>query len=234
MFPAAALVLGSQLRATRVTTLAVLTAILVAVTFVLWLAAVAGWPRITDALVDARTPRAVYDALGHWVKLALGVAAAGYAFGFFAFRRGGERGRTIGIVALSLTTMLAMQAAFAGSDVFRVTRSAADLVTALENASNPPYDPNAPFYQIRMYDQTLPFYLERTTTLVEYRDELGPGLDAEPRRGIARVSDWVPCWRALRQGYALMSPDTHEMLVAAGVPMRVVVADARRVLVARH
>ena len=35
-----------------------------------------------------------------------------------------------------------------------------------------------------MYDQTLPFYLGRTTTLVDYRDELGLGLDAEPEKGI--------------------------------------------------
>jgi len=85
-----------------------------------------------------------------------------------------------------------------------------------------------------MYDQTLPFYLCRTTTLVEYRDELGPGLDAEPGRGIARVADWVPRWQALSQGYALMSPDTYDALKAAGVPMRVVATDARRVLVARR
>ncbi len=31
-----------------------------------------------------------------------------------------------------------------------------------------------------MYDQTIPFYLGRTTTLVGYRDELALGIDAEP------------------------------------------------------
>jgi hypothetical protein len=127
-----------------------------------------------------------------------------------------------------------MQAAFTGSDVFRATRSTADLVTALENSANPPYDPSAPFFQVRMYDQTLPFYLGRTTTLVEYRDELGPGLDAEPGRGVAHVADWIPRWQALSQGYALMSPETHASLAAAGVAMRVVATDPRRVLVARH
>jgi 4-amino-4-deoxy-L-arabinose transferase-like glycosyltransferase len=234
MFPAVALVLGWQLRDTGIRMLLVLTALLALVTLALWVAMVFGWPRLADALADARTPRAIYDALGHWVKLALGVAAAAYAGGLIAFRRRDERGRTIGIVALSLGTMLAMQAAFAGSDVFRATRSAADLVTTLENAANPPYDPSAPFFQVRMYDQTLPFYLERTTTLVDYRDELGPGLDAEPDLGIAHVADWVVRWEGLPQGYALMSPETRAALVASGVPMRVVAADARRVLVARR
>lgn len=234
MFPATALVLGWQLARVRQRTLALLTLVLAAATIALWLAVLVGWPRIAASLADPRTPRALYDALGPWLVLALGVAAAGYSLAYVALRRDGERARTIGIVALSLATVLAMQATFSGSDVFRATRSAADLVTTLENARNPPYDPNAPFFQVRMYDQTLPFYLGRTTTLVEYRDELGPGLDAEPNRGIAHVADWEACWRALPQGYALMSPATRDALAAAGLPMRVIAADARRVLVARR
>jgi len=234
MFPAAALVLGWQIERTRMKTLATMTAALATLTLALWLAALAGWPRIVEALGDPRTPRALYVALGPWVKLALGVAAAGYLAGFLALRRGNERGRSLGIVALSLGTILAMQATFSGSDVFRATRSAADLVTTLENVANPPYDPNAPFFQVRMYDQTLPFYLGRTTTLVEYRDELGPGLDAEPGKGLAHVSDWVTRWQALPQGYALMSPETQEYLAKDAVPMRVIASDARRVLVARR
>jgi 4-amino-4-deoxy-L-arabinose transferase-like glycosyltransferase len=234
MFPAVALVLGWQLARTRVATLAAFTAVLAAVTLTLWLVALAGWPRLAEALADPRTPRALYDTLGHWVKLALGIAAGGYVAGYLAFRRHDERGRTLGIAALSLATILAMQAAFSGSDVFRATRSAADLVTTLENAANPPYDPDAPFFQVRMYDQTLPFYLGRTTTLVDYRDELGPGLDTEPGRGIAHVSDWIARWRALPQGYALMSPETHDTLTKEDLPMRVLATDPRRVLVARR
>jgi 4-amino-4-deoxy-L-arabinose transferase-like glycosyltransferase len=234
MFPALGLVIGWQLQQASARTLAVLIAVLVATTMLLWLATLFGWTRLAGAAGNAQTPRALYVALGPWVKLALGVASAAYFLGWLALRRDDARGRTIGVVALSLGTILAMQVAFTGSDVFRTTRSAADLVTALENAADPPYDRSAPFFQIRMYDQTLPFYLERTTTLVEYRDELGPGLDAEPQLGIAREVDWIPRWRALAQGYAMMAPDTHTALVAAGVPMRTVVADTRRMVVARR
>jgi hypothetical protein len=168
------------------------------------------------------------------VKLALGLASTGYLVAWLAFRSGGERGRAFGITSLALATMLAMQSAYTGSDLFRVTRSAADLVTTLENAADPPYDRTAPFFQVRMYDQTLPFYLQRTTTLVEYRDELALGLDAEPWRGIAREADWIERWRALGQGYALMTPETHSALAQARVAMRVIASDPRRVLVARR
>ena len=129
--------------------------------------------RNADAYAGARTPEALLVRLGNWVRLALGIASVGYVVAWIAFRRRSERGKTAGIVILSLATMLTMQAVYTGSDIFRATRSAADIVTRLENASNPPYDRSAPFFQVRMYDQTLPFYLERTTTLVEYRDELG-------------------------------------------------------------
>ena len=126
----------------------------------------------------------LFDALGRWVRIAFGIAAVGYALAWVAFRRDSERGKSAGIAALSLTTMLTMQAGFIGSDVFRATRSSADLVTLLENASDPPYDRSAPFFQVRMYDQTLPYYLQRTTTLVEYRDELCPGLRGRSRQAV--------------------------------------------------
>jgi 4-amino-4-deoxy-L-arabinose transferase-like glycosyltransferase len=234
IFPAAALVLGRQLEDVPARTLAIFAAVLVATTAALWLGVMIGWPRIATALTEPRTPRALFDALGPFVKLALGVATASYVLGWLALRKGGAYARTVGVLALALGTMLAMQFGFAGSDVFRATRSSIDLVAVLEKAHDPPYDRNAPFFQVRMYDQTLPFYLKRTTTLVEYRDELALGLDAEPERGIPHLAQWVSQWRALSQGYALMSPDTHDRLAAEGVPMRVVASDPRRVLVARR
>jgi hypothetical protein len=215
-------------------TLARFAAVIAASTAAIWLGSVAGWTQVTDAFADARTPRALFETLGRWVKLGLFVGAAGYAIGWLLLRRGSERGKTAGIAALSLATIVMLQSIFYGSDAFRATRSAADLVTTLENAANPPYDRSAPFFQVRMYDQTLPFYLGRTTTLVEYRDELGPGLDAQPSLAIGREADWIERWKSLPQAYALMAPDTHAALVAAGVPLRVIASDSRRVLIARN
>ena len=49
-----------------------------------------------------------------------------------------------------------------------------------------------------------------------------------------RVLDLIDRWRALSQGYALMAPDPYEEFHGAGVPMRIVASDSRRVLVARR
>jgi len=130
--------------------------------------------------------------------------------------------------------MVTIQLIFCANDAFRVTRSAADLVTVLQNERTPPFDANAPVFQVGLYDQTLPFYLQRTTTLVNFRDELGLGLDAEPTKGIAHEADWIPRWRSLPQAYALVGVDTLETLQRLDVPLRVVARDPRRILIARR
>ena len=235
IFPAAALVLGAALERATVRTLGAFAAVTAAVAVILWSATVLAGQRIVLALSAGSTPAPLLDALTPWIMLALGVASVGNLAAWVAFRRNSERGKGAGIIALSLTMMLTMQVVYTASDLFRATRSAFDLVRTLENASNPPYDPGAPFFQVRMYDQTLPYYLRRTTTLVEYRDELGPGLDAEPSLAIPREADWIARWDSLTtQGYALMARETFDELKTAGVPMRVVASDFRRVLAARH
>jgi hypothetical protein len=84
-----------------------------------------------------------------------------------------------------------------------------------------------------MYDQTLPWYLRRTTTVVDYRDELALGLDAEPQKGIGDTAAWIAQWAMLPQGYALMTPDTFDDLAKRQVPMRVIARSSRYVVVSR-
>jgi len=192
-----------------------------------------GYNAIAARLADARTPLSIYRQFEPWLIAALVVAIVGGVSALFAFARDSAAGRTVGIVIVTLATLFATQLALVGVDGFRTARSAADVVKALKG-STPPYDACAPLYQVEMYDQTLPFYLRRTTTLVNYRDELALGLDAEPDRGIAKLTDWEARWRAAPQAYALMTPDTFDKLARTGVPLRVVVRDPRRVLVARQ
>ena len=109
----------------------------------------------------------------------------------------------------------------------------ATLVHRLANEATP-MRADAPFYQVRLYDQTLPWYLRRVTTLVDYRDELGLGQDAEPGKSISDVRDWMTQWRTLPQGYALMAPDTYEALAQQGLEARIVARTGRYVLMARR
>jgi Aminoarabinose transferase C-terminal domain len=87
---------------------------------------------------------------------------------------------------------------------------------------------------VRMYDQTLPYYLGRTVTQVEHPDELAMGIASEPDKAIDTVADWLPIWSALQDAYAMMQPDEFDRLQREGVPMRELGRDARRVIVARR
>jgi 4-amino-4-deoxy-L-arabinose transferase-like glycosyltransferase len=93
--------------------------------------------------------------------------------------------------------------------------------------------PDAPLYSVATYDQTLPFYWQRTFTLVAYRGELDFGLRHDPGAEIQSVARFVEEWRGVPQGYAVMEKNMFDDLRNGGVPMREIARDVHRVLVAR-
>ena len=237
MFPALALVLGWQLRQLPPRTIALLVAPLAVLSSLLFVGVVVALGGFIPELSDANTPAETFRAFAPWVSAAIGIMAASTIAAFLLFRRGTQAAKTLGIVAMSLGSVIGMQVGFIGYDAFRATRSAYDLVRAVEvveaQSGGGPLDPRIPVYQVRTYDQTLPFYLGRTTTLVAYRDEMALGLDTEPDKGFATEASWIPVWKELPQGYALIRLDDYAALAAQSVPMRVVARDPRRVFVAR-
>jgi 4-amino-4-deoxy-L-arabinose transferase-like glycosyltransferase len=234
MFPALALVFGAQLTRVSTRTLAACTLPLAAIAGLAFVALLLSYDTLIHQLSEASTPMAVFAAFGPWVKLAIGIIASTNIAAFLLFRRGGDARKSLGIVALSLGMTIAVQAGFIGYDAFRATRSAYDLLQSAITANGGALDPMSPVFQVRTYDQTLPFYLARTTTLVAYRDELALGLDAEPDKAYALDTQWIDAWQTLPQGYALMKPEDFAELASRGVPMRVLARDLRRVLVARR
>jgi len=86
-------------------------------------------------------------------------------------------------------------------------------------------------YSVNHYDQTLPFYIGRTLTLVDYGDEFETGLLAEPDRGIAELDRFVADWLRPGEAVAIMQPGIVEKLKARHMPMEVLHQDPRRILV---
>ena len=91
--------------------------------------------------------------------------------------------------------------------------------------------PAARLYSVGTYEQTVPFYIGRTLTLVNYVDEFELGLKAEPGRGIPTLEAFAPDWLRPGEALAIMHPDTFKKLRERGLPMQVVHEDPRRVLV---
>jgi len=192
---------------------------------------IVGYDRIVARLAEGPQPVEILQAYGPWAKVATAIAALGVVSAVVVFHRGAVLARFWGATALALSTLFAVVLAVAGFDAFSPTRSTSAILRAAQAAA--PLSPTAPVYQIAMYDQTIPFYLGRTTTLVDYRDELALGIDAEPERQIPNVSRWIPIWLALDEGYAVLLPADYARLASDGLPMRVLARDTRRVLVSR-
>ena len=91
--------------------------------------------------------------------------------------------------------------------------------------------PAARVYSVSHYDQTIPFYIARTVTLVAYVDEFETGEKAEPALWIPGIEAFAAQWQRPGDALAIMQPGAFEKSKAAGLPMQVLHEDPRRVLV---
>ena len=115
---------------------------------------------------------------------------------------------------------------------------AAALVAPLYSGSTlaeavPSAERDAPVYSVRTYDQTLPFYLRRTVTLVEYRGELEFGLRKAPDAAID-AEQFVSLWNSQTRAYAVMDRGTFEHFKGRDLPMRIAGQTVSEVLVSRQ
>jgi 4-amino-4-deoxy-L-arabinose transferase-like glycosyltransferase len=229
MFPALALVVGWQLTLTRTSTLLRLVAPLVVTTGILTLAALFGYGAIAERIADERQPLAALIAYGEWIKVAFGLAFAGGVVAWWGLARG-ERTRPI--LVLAFASLVWTQLVIVGYDSLSESRSTEPILRRA--AAHGSLWPDAPFYSVRMYDQTLPYYLGRTVILVAHTDELAMGIALEPDKAIATVGEWESRWEGAAQAYAMMQPDQYEKLKRDSVPMVELARDPRRVIVARR
>ncbi|MCC7327372.1 MAG: glycosyltransferase family 39 protein [Burkholderiales bacterium] len=233
LFPALALVLGYELTRLSPRVLAWIALPLAVGAPSLLVAKLLGYEQLVASLASPVTPASVYMDFGAWLNATLASFAAGGIAAFALFRNGSAAAKTWGIAALSLSALIGMQLALVGYDAFARVRSAWYILQDAKTADARVLDPALPVFQVGSYDQTLPFYLGRPTPLVDYRDEMGLGLDAEPQKGHT-LAAWIDVWNAAPQAFALMSPAMADELAARGVDLRILARDPRRVFVARR
>ena len=139
------------------------------------------------------------------------------------------RGREEPAAALGVTAYLCFMILLVGARALAPLYSGASLAAQIRHAIMPATQ----LYAVRTYDQTLPFYLGRTMTLVETRGELDFGLRLEPDKGVATLAAFVARWSADPQALAVMEPDTYALLRAQGLPMVVRASSPGRLIVSR-
>ena len=229
VFPAVALAIGWQLTLLQASALLRLVAPLVVTTGVLTLVVFFGYGAIVQRIADEHQPLAPLLAYAPWIRIAFAVALTGGIAGWWWLARGM---RTRAVLALALASLVWTQLIVSGYDELAESRSSEPILARA--AARSPLSREVPFYTVKMYDQTLPYYLGRTVIQVAHPDELAMGIALEPEKAIATVDEWKKRWDGAAQAYAMMQPDEYEKLRRESVAMVELARDPRRVIVSRR
>ncbi len=221
MFPALALLLGEYLARARSRALGW--------QFALWallsLAAGIGFTQLWRAGTSV-TPGALYQRFGWWLEITAGLGLVG-ALAAWRWERHGRR--SLAVLALAGSMFVGLTVATQAFQILGRTASTRDVVTAIR----PWLHKDQPFYTVATYDQTLPFYLRRKVTVVQYRGELDFGIDQQPSLWVPTLGDFAARWRAAKLPLAFMPSGELPALRALGLPLLVIDSTPRYVVVAR-
>jgi 4-amino-4-deoxy-L-arabinose transferase-like glycosyltransferase len=169
----------------------------------------------------------LYQTYPYWVAAAALLSLIGSLFAAWVAHRQKEWA----ILALAVSWFVGGQLILLGHDPLGRYASGYVHVAAIEAELTP----QTTLYAVGRYEQSLPFYLKQTMTLVENADEMDFGLQQEPQRWIPTVDAFVVKWTADRannkKDIAIMRNDIFSALQKRGVPMRIIAQDPRRVIV---
>ncbi len=175
-------------------------------------------------------PSDIQAELGAYVVWARSGAVIGITGALAAaiwLRVAGDARKAATVLLFAMTAYVFSQALMLGHESFRDRMSS----YALAMEVNRRIDRSQPFYAVRTFDHTLPFYMKKTMTLVVHQDELAFGLSIEPHLGIPTIAEFERRWLGDRRPMAVMELHVFAELKATGLPMREVARDHRRVVV---
>lgn len=219
IFPALALLTGDYLARITPRVLAAHAAPYVVIGFALALAA----PQVIR-FADAEVPTELYQSYVPWLVAAAAALAVGAGLCVISAWR---RHPLVGALALATGGVLSAQLVLTGHDSLAPASSAYFLARQIK----PHVTPEIPFYSIGVYEQTLPFYIKRTVTLVEVRDEMDFGLRQEPDKFVPDYVEFSRRWRAAPAALAIMHPNTIAYFDRHALPYEIIGRDTRRLVV---
>jgi 4-amino-4-deoxy-L-arabinose transferase-like glycosyltransferase len=221
IFPALALLMGKQLaemKARRLFWLTIPSLVVVAILL--------GLAPFADRTADTPLQHQMYSEYSVWLV----IAAAFWFFSVIAalwlLRRGNKM---IAVVVLAFSSLIAAQAGVSGYNTIARERSSYILADVIR----PLIKPDVPFYSVFCYEQTLPFYLKRTFTLVDYQDEMDFGIKMEPERWIPTADQLAKRWSMQTEAYAIVPTPLLYILQQQGMAMKEIYRDEQYVVVSK-
>jgi 4-amino-4-deoxy-L-arabinose transferase-like glycosyltransferase len=174
-----------------------------------------------ERLEIAAGPAAPLMVAGFMIAGALCALAARFAV---------RRGSLAAVVCAALGTVVLLIVLPLAADQLPRQRELARLIAA----ARPALAAATAFYCVDDYEQSIPFYLKRSCTLVGYRGELDFGLRQEPGRGVAELAEFAIRWRNESQALAVIRASSYAKLQQMGLPMRVIYTAPSMVAVVRQ
>ena len=221
MFPSLALLMGKQLAEMKARRLFWMTIpSMVAVAILLGIA-----PFISRT-ADTPLQLEMYSNYSVWLVIALLIWLIGMGVAMWMLRR---ESKMVAVIVLAFSSLVATQAAVSGYNTIAPERSS----YILANAIKPLIKPGVPFYSVLCYEQTLPFYLKRTFTLVDFQDEMDFGIKMEPERWIPTVDVLAKRWSTQAEAYAIVRPQMFSILQQQGMAMKEIYRDEEYVVVTK-
>lgn len=159
-----------------------------------------------------------------WLMAGAAIAFAGLAYAACASWRGNVRRA---VIVTAFACLLTAQVALTGYD----SRSPSGSTYHIAKRIEPYLKLDTPFYSIGIYEQSLPFYLRRSVTLVANPDELAFGLAQEPQLWVPDIAGFEQRWRSHGYALAITDPAMFEQLREARLPMQELARDTKRVVV---
>jgi len=219
IFPALALLIGERLTKLSGRALFWQTAPLALLAVAaLWLAPEVG------TLGDEEVPTELYRGYAPWIIAAAVTLLGGTLLALYWSR---QQKITPAVLVLGFTGLVASQLTLTGHDALSPASSAYHLVPRIQ----PHLKPGIPFYSVGMYEQTLPFYIKRTVTVVEWQDELEFGFQQEPDKWVPKIETFKQLWREQPEALAIMNPHMYSRMEQEQLPMEEIARDTRRVVV---
>ncbi|MEP6870677.1 MAG: glycosyltransferase family 39 protein [Anaerolineaceae bacterium] len=169
------------------------------------------------------TPMEMNRTLSHWAlagSMVFGLMAAAAARAATAERKSQS------VLLLAVGSLLFLNATMLGYQSYSPLLSSAVLSRKLR----PIVGADTPLFAVNYYDQTLPFYMKRTVTLVGYVDEFDLGERQEPQKWVPDLPTFGRLWRELPRGVAVTNPASLVSLRQLGIPMQIVDETPHRIV----
>jgi 4-amino-4-deoxy-L-arabinose transferase-like glycosyltransferase len=179
------------------------------------------------ALSSEAFEQPLYQAYLPWVIAAAGLSILGGVAAVVLVRRR----RELSLIVLAGTAFVCGQLLMLGHEP--LGRYKAGLLHVPAVAAE--LTPQTPIYAVRIYEQSLPFYLRHKLILVEFADEMEFGLKQEPQLWLPTTAAFFAQWKADsasgRKAIAILHPDVFPEMQKQELPMRIIAQDPRRVIV---